>query len=189
MSSLLSTRTQQQHVTRQTQIETGVAQQQQVQQPQQVQQRRHITFNEAFKSMFPAIFAVVLSILALSAIRNQDSLLSLFSYKGNLGFFPDHKTTDPLLNTISRPEIFVANPRMPDFDREAYEKLGAFTSGIYWETKARLEEIERKKCISEQQQLDAATNPEYEQLGAKCSSSYWENKYRLKERLEKCQQA
>eukprot|EP01133_Synstelium_polycarpum_P016712 gene16712-19866_t len=161
-----------------------------------------MTFNETFRALFPAILAVLLSLIVLSAFNHMDSsVVTWMNHKGinfpGLSTFRQHIPSDPYsaesLIKLSEPkqQQLMNPPVKRPLNWAEYEKLGPLTKGSYWEMKGRAEEEKERQLAAKEgrpwtpksinKQANVFDHKKYEALGAKTSASYWQTKARMEE--------
>ncbi|EAL70612.1 hypothetical protein DDB_G0273273 [Dictyostelium discoideum AX4] len=144
-------------------------------------QQRSLTFNETFRALFPAVFAVLLSLMVLSAFNHlhgnkviewiNDNAISIPGYR-------KHSTTD-LMERPTTEIMKIDGVGKPPFDLAEYEKLGPKTSGSYWANKGRGQEYQNMK--NRKIDYKSMINTKYQSYGPFASSSYYENIGKMKE--------
>ncbi|EFA74737.1 hypothetical protein PPL_11768 [Heterostelium album PN500] len=147
-----------------------------------IQQQQTITFNETFRTLFPAVLAVLLSLIVLSAFNHMDSsMLSWIQQKG-INDVKGHKITESLIPFDTKNKV-MNRPNKPSTMTE-YEGL----SHLYWETKFGHQKLldAKKYCKKELEVVMRNYKPDYEALGSRTSASYWANKDRIEKELNHC---
>ncbi|EGG17264.1 hypothetical protein DFA_08255 [Cavenderia fasciculata] len=144
---------------------------------------QRITFNETFRALFPAILAVLLSMIVLSAFNHVDPQVWQWIQKGN-HYIPLFQKLSNNVDEISTPTYTSpsGNIQWTSADRAKYEKLGAFTSSSYWESIGRQKEQQLRQQLTVPKPMSAMSIDRiryYESLGPFTSSCYWESKGRF----------
>eukprot|EP01132_Coremiostelium_polycephalum_P002028 gene2028-2495_t len=157
-------------------------------------QHRSLTFNETFRALFPAILAVLLSLIAITAFNNIESSVWLDWVEDTFHFkIPGYYPSNKQIANIPPPIFY--GPQSPFLDPN-YEKLGPLTKGVYWETKHRRGMIETEQDnIIKLKEFQKRIKPldlskpkdrkDYEELGPFTKGSYWEMLGRAKEQQQR----
>ncbi|EGC28541.1 hypothetical protein DICPUDRAFT_44134 [Dictyostelium purpureum] len=144
-------------------------------------QQRSLTFNETFRALFPAIFAVLISLMVLSAFNHFHGNKIIDWINDNAISIPGYKPSNSIMNIPTANQVKLFDNKPQPFDFDMYEKLGAKTSGSYWSNKGREMELKQHK----DRDLRKFTDRKYQSFGPLGSSSFWERKGREMEMEEK----
>ncbi|KAN0026110.1 hypothetical protein ACTFIV_007092 [Dictyostelium citrinum] len=137
-------------------------------------QQRSLTFNETFRALFPAVFAVLLSLMVLTAFNHLQGNKVIDWINDNAFTIPGyHKHSTDLIERPTTEIMTIDGIRKPPFDLAEYEKLGPKTSGSYWANKARGQEYQNMK--NRKIDYKSMINTKYQSYGPFASSSYYEN--------------